>query len=367
MADGPPLPAGHRAAMRDQDPSPRPPAPDPDLAPRLARPDPAPDPDLAPGLARPDPDPAARPPLPGPGDVDPGPFTVATGLARGLTPSFLRSPVLDRPLRGVRALPFADADPWLVLCRAALLVAPPGAAVSHGSALRLHGVALPQRVAADARVHVTVGPRASVARHAAVATHRADRRPPARVVHGVAVVEPVTAWVQVAGRLRVDDLVVVADGLTRRTDPPATPDALRAAVGALRPGTRGVRRLREALELARPGTDSAMETLARLVLVRAGLPCPVVNTDVYDAWGRFVARPDLHYPDLRIVIEYDGDVHRTDPATWRRDVERRQRLEDDGWVVVTATADDVLRKPERLVARVVQARRRRAAPTPSPR
>ncbi|MNW71026.1 hypothetical protein D3C74_506210 [compost metagenome] len=67
----------------------------------------------------------------------------------------------------------------------------------------------------------------------------------------------------------------------------------------------------------------------------------------------------MSYPERRIAIEYDGDVHRTDPATWRRDVERRQRLEAAGWIIITATADDVLRHPERFVARVRAALQKR--------
>jgi len=125
---------------------------------------------------------------------------------------------------------------------------------------------------------------------------------------------------------------------------------------------RGIVRCREAIDLVRPGTDSSMETRTRLLLVQAGLPCPQVNVPAYDDAGRFLALPDLSYPELRIAIEYDGDVHRTDPATWRRDVERRQRLEDAGWIIVTATADDVLRFPERLVRRARAARGRRPAP-----
>ena len=122
---------------------------------------------------------------------------------------------------------------------------------------------------------------------------------------------------------------------------------------------KGLTKARAALDLVQPGTDSSMETRARLLLVHAGLPCPVVNRAAIDDQGRFLALPDMSYPERRIAIEYDGDVHRTDPATWRRDVERRQRLEAAGWIIITATADDVLRHPERFVARVRAALQKR--------
>jgi very-short-patch-repair endonuclease len=70
--------------------------------------------------------------------------------------------------------------------------------------------------------------------------------------------------------------------------------------------------------------------------------------------------PDMAYPALKIAIEYDGDVHRTDRRTWRRDIARRQALEALGWRVITCTADDIDRTPDRtlsLVRAAIRARR----------
>lgn len=89
--------------------------------------------------------------------------------------------------------------------------------------------------------------------------------------------------------------------------------------------------------------------------MRGGLPCPRVNDPIYDPEGRFVALPDLSYRELKIAIEYDGDVHRTDPRTWRRDIARRQAMEALGWRIITVTADDVLLYPDLLLARVAAA------------
>jgi very-short-patch-repair endonuclease len=167
---------------------------------------------------------------------------------------------------------------------------------------------------------------------------------------GLCVLAPEAVWIQLAGRLSTAELVVLGDALTRRKQPWCSPAMLEARVRALPSGTRGVRRLREAVALVRARTDSCMETRLRLLLVDGGLPCPVVNHHVHDTQGRFVAMPDLTYPDLRIAIEYDGDVHRTDKHTWRRDIARRQALEALGWRVITCTADDVDRTPDRTLS-----------------
>ncbi len=102
--------------------------------------------------------------------------------------------------------------------------------------------------------------------------------------------------------------------------------------------------------MVRPRTDSPMESRLRWEIVRSGLPCPVVNYLVRGVGGEVVAMPDLAYPRWRIAIEYDGDVHRTDRRTWRRDIARRQALESLGWRVITCTADYVLRTPDRALA-----------------
>ncbi|MBM7820461.1 hypothetical protein JOE63_002938 [Cellulosimicrobium cellulans] len=106
--------------------------------------------------------------------------------------------------------------------------------------------------------------------------------------------------------------------MTRRKNPATTVRELRRLMDATYK-MRGIVRCREAIDLVRPGTDSSMETRTRLLLVQAGLPCPQVNVPAHDDGGQFLALPDLSYPELRIAIEYDGDVHRTDPATWRRE------------------------------------------------
>lgn len=105
-----------------------------------------------------------------------------------------------------------------------------------------------------------------------------------------------------------------------------------------------------------------MESRTRLTLVRAGLPCPEVNVPVHDAAGRFLAMPDLTYREPRLALEYDGDVHRTERATWMRDIRRRESLQAAGWAVMTVVSDDVQRFPYALAGRVRALLRTRTEP-----
>jgi hypothetical protein len=113
----------------------------------------------------------------------------------------------------------------------------------------------------------------------------------------------------------------------------------------------GVRRLAYALALAATGAESLMETRLRLVLVRAGLPMPVLQHRVWDGAGTLVARLDLAYVESRLGIEYDGESHLA-PDAVRRDLRRQNALRAVGWTLLRFTADDVLRHPTRTSVQV---------------
>ncbi|GIG37295.1 DUF559 domain-containing protein [Cellulomonas pakistanensis] len=302
--------------------------------------------------------PAHRAPLPPP--LAARSFTVAEGRDAGLTPAQLRRASLRAPTRGLRiGAPEPEPDDVARRCREVAPALPPGALFCHMTALALLGVDAPLGLDPDGPLHVQVGPGCTLPRRVGVRGHVRSRADvPSRRVAGVDVLAPEGVVVQLAAALPPRELVVLGDALVRRRRPVCRLDDLVATVAALPPGTRGVRRLREALRHVRPGTDSPMETRLRWLLVQAGLPCPEVNVLVRDSSGWVVAMPDLAYVRERVAIEYDGDVHRTDRATWRRDIARRQALESLGWRVVTCTADDVLRHPDRAVAWVRRALRR---------
>ena len=98
--------------------------------------------------------------------------------------------------------------------------------------------------------------------------------------------------------------------------------------------------------------DSPRESLLRLILVAGGLPEPEVQFAVRTAQG--IRHADLGYRDARLLIEYQGDDHRTSRKRWLEDVTRRQLFEDAGYRVIEIGAAD-LADEAALVARVRRA------------
>lgn len=104
-------------------------------------------------------------------------------------------------------------------------------------------------------------------------------------------------------------------------------------------GAKGIKRLRRAFELADERSESPMETRLRLQLVRAGLPRPEVQAELRDSARRFVGRADLYYPDVRLVIEFDGQNHRERLGS---DMRRQNAIVNAGYHILRFTAADVL-------------------------
>jgi len=152
------------------------------------------------------------------------------------------------------------------------------------------------------------------------------------VLDGLRVMSPTDTWVALAEELTVEQLVAVGDALVPRTGPLCTMDELSHAV-VHASGRRGAKRLRLALELVRPRTDSPRETRLRLQIVGDGLPEPVVNFPILDDAGGFVAFGDLAYPEYRVLVEYDGGQHFGEAQTLV-DVDRLEKIMALRWRVV---------------------------------
>ncbi|HEY8282497.1 MAG TPA: DUF559 domain-containing protein [Leifsonia sp.] len=102
----------------------------------------------------------------------------------------------------------------------------------------------------------------------------------------------------------------------------------------------------------RPRSDSPMESVLRLAIVRADLPEPEVNGELRDAEGRLVALGDLVFADRRVVVEYDGDHHRHDRSQYATDIDRLWRIEEQGWRVVRINGTHMANGAAEAVARV---------------
>jgi Protein of unknown function (DUF559) len=279
-----------------------------------------------------------------PSSVRYAPFRGSLAVAAGLlTKQQLRGPAWRRLFRDVYICAEAPVD-HLTLCKAAALLLPAGAALSHRSAALLHNaniLTIGQPVEATAAVGLRSQPRLRVAR---------SRLDPMDLWRrgGLPVTSPLRTAFDLARTPDLTAAVVGLDALLFRRA--VKTDALRAYLDAHARWT-GVRAASAALALARQDVESPMETRLRLAIVLAGLPEPVVQYDVLTPGGRFVARLDLAYPQKRVGLEYDGDHHR-DRDTFRFDAVRLNRLRLLDWGVLRFTADDVVHNPDRMLAQI---------------
>ncbi|MDN5763358.1 MAG: DUF559 domain-containing protein [Microlunatus sp.] len=127
----------------------------------------------------------------------------------------------------------------------------------------------------------------------------------------------------------------------------------------------GSARARRAVRYVRAGVDSAMETRLRMLLVLAGLPEPTVNHVLERGDGGWRYRFDLCYPDLKLIVEYDGRQHAENDAQWRKDLIRREWLDRNGWRIIVVTATGVYAHPLDTLERVRDALRERGGRIPS--
>lgn len=285
-------------------------------------------------------------------------FVVADARAAGVGRWRSSTPDLHRPFRGVRSVAVPDTFLATVRCYQPRML--PHHRCVGWTAMRLWGLPGCRRWTSTERVEIAVPRDAAPPRGPRVKGRRLDAgRAQTWQVHGTPTVDPIAALFTVARELTVDEAVVVMDALLTAADNypgllPGRPAFTRAQLEKRLAQWRrfpGSATIRDASPLARERVESPKETETRLMLVRAGLPEPVVQHEVWDG-ARLIARPDLSYPDLKIAIEYEGDGHRTDPAQWRRDIQRQRDLEDRGWIVIRLTQRDLREGRDSLLARV---------------
>jgi hypothetical protein len=111
-------------------------------------------------------------------------------------------------------------------------------------------------------------------------------------------------------------------------------------------------RVSAALVLADARSESPLETRARLVLTRAGLPPEVLQLNVFDRDGQWIARVDMAWPSRRVIIEVDGREHHETPEAVLRDRDKQNRLAGAGWTLLRFTWSDIVRQPAYVIARV---------------
>lgn len=178
---------------------------------------------------------------------------------------------------------------------------------------------------------------------------------------GLPLSHPVALFIELATILGESDLVAVGDALVLEPEV-LDPLDLRPWIGIdeLREGCRasrahGSRVARRAAARVRQGAESREETLLRLLILEAGFPEPELQQNVYDRRGRWIGRFDMLYREERVIVEYDGDQHRTSKGQYEKDITRIERAIAAGWKVVRVRAKGLYARPDATIRRVREA------------
>ena len=124
------------------------------------------------------------------------------------------------------------------------------------------------------------------------------------------------------------------------------------AVAQNHPHVKGLRRVGPLLELVDPGAQSPRETWLRLLLMGAGFPRPETQIPVTRPNGYSHYFLDMGWRDVMVAVEYDGEQHRVDRASYDDDLVRSEYIAYIGWRRVRVIAGH--RKAD-IVRRVHQA------------
>jgi len=201
---------------------------------------------------------------------------------------------------------------------------------------------------ATTEVHVTT-PGSRHLRSDRVVVHRVADLLPADIgrLGPIPITSPLRTVIDLAAVLDVDALEIAIESALRRSL--FSVGQLRwradALMGTGRPGSSALRALLERHQLG--ATDSRWEICTAQLLEAEGFGAPVRQHPIH-ADGKLIARADLAYPGVKLVIEYDSDQWHDGTARRHRDAARRNRLRSLGWTVIEVTPAQ-LRDPKRLL------------------
>lgn len=221
------------------------------------------------------------------------PFTVADAAALGLSWDDLQTSSWTRLSRGQYAWSRLRRDNWLIL-RAVAQRVPPEYAFSGPTAAWLLGL----DVSPCEPVEITIPRGLPVRTRAGVRVRRADLPDCDVITHqGFRITTPIRTVCEMGSRADLVESVVSLDMALHAglVDPSNLIEHL-----ALHAGGKGTKRLRRASGFADGRSESPMETRLRMVLIRARLPRPCVQTELFDGSGSFVGRVDLYLPESTV-------------------------------------------------------------------
>lgn len=296
-------------------------------------------------------------------------LSTAEALRLGVPPDRLRRADVGHPFHGVVtfAAPLATiADrSW-----AYAQVMPESAWFSNTTAAALRGLPLPAWCR-TAPLHVTVDRGRNAPRGEGVVGHQRDLQAPAseQMLVPLSTGETVPLRVGTVGAtlltaatdLELSDLVAIIDA-ARWADERSTFDGIDRilARSARRAGASALRR---AAQLSRAGVRSRPESHLRLLLRRAGFPEPEIAPEVETPIGPL--HPDLAWSAFRVLVEYEGDRHRTDDRVFANDLRRFDAFADVGWSAVRCTRADLYGEPRRVLGSLARRLRDRGWVAPA--
>ncbi|MFY0408692.1 hypothetical protein [Solicola sp. PLA-1-18] len=227
---------------------------------------------------------------------------------------------------------------------------------THATAAMLRGLWLPDRLT---RLPLVVSTDGDAPHHDRRGVYVRRCEVPAghrQVIDGVRIASAAWTIAELAEDLGLIDLVVVIDSALHLEQ--CTLEDLWAVTI---PGRRGVRVLRQAIRLADGRSESAWETILRLLHVLSEVTDVQPQYVVKDRRGQFVARADLRVGRTRRIHEYDGGIHR-DRDRHADDLRREKALNRAGWDRHGYTAAEIVRTPEQVVMDAEHARGREFDP-----
>jgi hypothetical protein len=269
----------------------------------------------------------------------------AAGIGSHKAARMVELGVMTRELRGIYRLGF---QPATVQERRVIACLATGGALSRESAAEVWGYTeLPSEV-----IHVTTRRKQSLRRTPWMVVHT-TRRPPAkaRLRDGARVVDPLRTLLDLATAGVADEhLKGFADHCISHKL--FTVSMLRSFLSKSRrmPGKRRLTCLLDALFQV----DSSLEAELMRLFRRAGIPLPVPGYKL-KVKGRFVAKLDVAWPDLRLCTEADGFAYHSGYRSFVADRERANKIALAGFRILRFSWDNVRYDPAGVVDTVRKA------------
>ncbi len=228
--------------------------------------------------------------------------------------------------------------------RAGIAYAGANAMLTGASALRSYGAS---KLPPEHALHVLVPHSRQRSSRGFVIIERTRRMPDPHMVAGLPCAPVARATIDAARR--ITDLgqvrAMLAEIVQRGMCAAATlGEELRDAQ------IRGTALPRRVLHEVSDGIRSAAEAEARQLISSMRIAEPLWNQDIFDADGRWIARPDAVWIGLGVVLEIDSLEWHLSPADYQRTQARHRRMTAAGLLVVHVAPSTVRRDPVAFIA-----------------